>query len=384
MKREQWSAPARYLTLTLIILFLIGLGWYARTIFQPLIIAGLIAYIMMPLVNLLKNRFGMSHKLSVNLVYFLLLALFIASPIFFVPGLITQVRVFSNDLLSIYEETVAFFNKPIVLGPLQVNVGAYFPELESSIANLLSSLPERTLRLIESASRNTAWFFVIVVAVYYLLLDWDKLRELIIRQAPRTFQRDARTIFLEIKEIWAAYLRSQIALMVIVGIVFSIVWLAIGLPGALIIGILAGLLTIIPDLGPLIASLVAIAVALLEGSLYLPLSNFWFAMLVLVIYLVLINLKNIWLRPRLMGRSVHLHEGLVFIAIIAAVLLQGILGAIVVVPVIASALAIGRYLKAGIMGYEPVLRNDLYEAWEAEQVKEEKPEEKEEEITQSR
>lgn len=367
MNRKKWSMPARYLTLALMIAFVFGLSWYARSIFQPLIIAGLIAYIMMPAVNMLKKHFKMKHKLAVNLVYFILLLLFFASPVLFVPELISQTQTFSNDLLVIYAEALDFFNQPIALGPLVVNVGSYFPEFENSIATLLSSLPERTLHLIESASRNTAWFFVIVVAVYYLLLDWDKLRELLIRQAPKTHQRDARLIFLEIKEIWAAYLRSQIALMVIVGIVFSIVWLAIGLPGALIIGILAGLLTIIPDLGPLIASLVAIAVALLEGSLFLNLSNFWFAALVLVIYLILINLKNIWLRPRLMGRSVHLHEGLVFIAIIAAVLLQGVLGAIVIVPVIASALAIGRYLKAGILGYEPVLREDLYEAWEAEQ-----------------
>ena len=71
-----------------------------------------------------------------------------------------------------------------------------------------------------------------------------------------------------------------------------------------------------------------------------------------------------------MGRSVHLHEGLVFVAIMGAVLLQGILSAIVIVPVIASALVIGRYLKAGIMGTEPDLREDLYEEWEAEQKKE--------------
>lgn len=372
MNRKKWSMPARYLTLALMIAFVFGLSWYVRSIFQPLIIAGLIAYIMMPAVNMLKKHFKMKHKLAVNLVYFILLLLFFASPVLFVPELISQTQTFSNDLLGIYAEALDFFNQPIALGPLVVNVGSYFPEFENSIATLLSSLPERTLHLIESASRNTAWFFVIVVAVYYLLLDWDKLRELLIRQAPKTHQRDARLIFLEIKEIWAAYLRSQIALMAIVGIVFSIVWLAIGLPGALIIGILAGLLTIIPDLGPLIASLVAIAVALLEGSLFLNLSNFWFAALVLVIYLILINLKNIWLRPRLMGRSVHLHEGLVFIAIIAAVLLQGILGAIVVIPVIASTLVIGRYLKAGIMGYEPGLREDLYAAWEDEQEKETK------------
>jgi predicted PurR-regulated permease PerM len=367
MKREPWSTPARYLTLVIILAFVLGLIWYARSIFQPLIIAGLIAYIMMPLVNLLKNTTGMGHKLAVNLIYFALLSLFLASPVVFVPELLSQLQAFSDDLLRLYEQTLLFFDKPFVLGPLIIEVGDYFPEVENSIATVLTSLPERALHILESTSRNTAWFFVIVVAVYYLLMDWDKIREGMIRQAPQDFQRDARIIFLEIKDIWAAYLRSQIALMVIVGIVFSIAWLAIGIPSAIILGILAGLLTIIPDLGPMIAVGVAIAVAFLEGSNFLPLSNFWFAILTFLIYLVLINFKNIWLRPRLMGRSVHLHEGLVFIAIIAAVLLQGILGAIIIVPVIASALAIGRYLKAGIYGQEPVLREDLLEEWQNDQ-----------------
>jgi predicted PurR-regulated permease PerM len=369
MSREQWSTPARYLTLILIVVFLAGLSWYSRTIFQPLIIAGLLAYVMMPAVNWLKEKLKMKHKWAVNLVYFLLLALVLASPVFFVPELLSQLQIFSDDLLRLYEQALAFLNKPIYFGTFVIEIGDYFPELENSVANMLSAIPERALQILESTSRNTAWFFVIVVAVYYLLLDWDKIRDGIIRQAPVDYRRDARTIFLEIKEIWASYLRSQLALMGIVGVVFSIVWLAIGLPGALIIGILTGLLNIIPDLGPLVATVIALGVALLEGSLFLPISNFWFTVLVLVIYLVLVNLKNIWLRPRLMGRSVHLHEGLVFIAIIAAVLLQGILGAIIVVPVIASVLAIGRYLKAGIMGYEPVLREDLYAAWEAEQRK---------------
>ncbi len=370
--REKWSTPARYLTLILTIIFVVTLGWYTRPMFQPLIIGGLIAYIMMPFVNLIKNRFGLKHKLAVNLVYFLSLGLVLASPVLFVPELIAQIQVFSNDLVRIYEETLLFLSEPVHIGTfLVLDASEYLGELESSILSVITSLPEQALHIIESTSRNAAWFFVIVVTVYYLLLDWDKLRELLIRQAPEGYRRDARLIFLEIKELWAAYLLSQIALMFIVGVVFTIAWLAIGLPGALIIGILAGILTIIPDLGPLIAAIVAIAVALLEGSLYLPLSNFWFAVLVLVIYMVLINLKNIWLRPRLMGRSVHLHEGLVFIAIVVAVLLQGILSAIVIIPVIASALVIGRYLRAGIMGTEPELREDLLEAWEAQQEKEE-------------
>jgi predicted PurR-regulated permease PerM len=50
-------------------------------------------------------------------------------------------------------------------------------------------------------------------------------------------------------------------------------------------------------------------------------------------------------RPKLFGRSVHMHEGVVFIAIIIAVLMEGILGALVVVPVLASIGVIGKYFR---------------------------------------
>ncbi len=369
---KKWSMPARYLTLILSIILMVALGWYTRPMFQPLIIAGLIAYIAMPLVNMLKERLGMKHKLAVNLVYFLSLGLVLASPVLFLPELIAQIQVFSNDLVQIYEQSLVFLSEPIRFGTYVVDASDYLFEFESSVLAVLTGLPEQALHIIESVSRNAAWFFVIIVAVYYLLSDWDKLRDFLIRQAPEEYRRDARLVFLEIKQLWAAYLRSQIALMTIVGIVFSIAWLLIGLPGALIIGILTGLLNVIPDIGPMVATIIALAVALLEGSLFLPISNIWFAVLVFAIYLVLVNLKNIWLRPRLMGRSVHLHEGLVFIAIMAAVLIQGVLSAIVIVPVIASMLVIGRYLKARILGIEPDLQEDLFGAVEVvEEVEEE-------------
>jgi len=371
---QKWSTPARYLTLILTIILAVMLGWYARPLFQPLMIAGLIAYIMMPLVNLMKDRVGMKHKLAVNLVYFLSLGLVLASPVLFLPELIAQFQIFSNDLVSIYEQGLVFLSEPIRLGTFVFDASDYLSELESSVLAVLTGLPEQALHILESTSRNTAWFLVIIVVVYYLLLDWDKLRELLTRQVPEEYRRDARLIFLEIKELWAAYLRSQIALMAIVGTVFTIAWFSIGLPGALIIGILTGLLNIIPDVGPMVATIIALAVALLEGSLFLPISNFWFAVLIFVIFLVLVNLKNVWLRPRLMGRSVHLHEGLVFVAIMAAVLIQGILSAIVIVPVIASALVIGRYLKAGILGLEPDLQEDLLEKIEGAEEEEEEVE----------
>jgi hypothetical protein len=105
--------------------------------------------------------------------------------------------------------------------------------------------------------------------------------------------------------------------------------------------------------GPFLAMVLAAGVALLEGSTWIPLSNLWVTGIVLVVYLVLINLKNFFLRPYIMGRSVHMNEALVFIAIIIATILQGILGALLVVPVLASVIVIAGYVQRRVLGLPP-------------------------------
>lgn len=66
--------------------------------------------------------------------------------------------------------------------------------------------------------------------------------------------------------------------------------------------------------------------------------------MVFVIYFVLINIITIWLRSFLFGRSVDMHSGLVFILIMVSVIIQGILGAVIVIPLVASAFIIFRYI----------------------------------------
>jgi hypothetical protein len=123
---------------------------------------------------------------------------------------------------------------------------------------------------------------------------------------------------------------------------------------------LAGLFTLVPDVGPFIAVVIAAGVALLEGSRWGPLAglpNLWVAGILVAAYLVLINLKNFFLRPIIMGRSVHMHEGLIFIAILIATILEGILGALLVVPLLASAVIIVGYIQRKILGL-PAFEDD--------------------------
>ena len=346
----RWTPTTRYFAIGLVLIFLVFIGWQIREIFGPLITAGLIAYIFYPFVQILQKRFNLRQGAASRIVYFFSLALMIAVPVSLAPTLVRELDVVANDLLQIVEEIELLLTKPIQFANMQIHLETLIPDVRTSLTALLAPLPEDALNLLETTSRGTLWFLVIVVSVYYFMTDWDRLRDRIIGLAPADYQHDIWQLYREIKAVWMGYLRGQLTLMIIVAVTFSIIWSIIGLPGALLLGLLAGLFSLIPDVGPFAATALALIVALLEGSTWMPVSNFVFALIVAGIYAVLINIKNIWLRPMIFGRSVHMHAGIVFVSIIAAVIFIGIIGAFIIVPVLASLGVIGRYVHARILG----------------------------------
>ncbi len=233
----------------------------------------------------------------------------------------------------------------------------HFEQLGESFGHLqeliLTPLPEEALALLESTSISTLWFLVILVSVHLFMSEWPRMRDWMIHLAPEPYHYEMRELYKRLREVWMAYLRGQIVLMLVVGIVFTIAWMVIGIPGALVLGAIAGLFTLVPDVGPFLAVALAFGVALLEGSSWIPLSNFWVAGIVAATYLVLINLKNFFLRPIIMGRSLRMNEALIFIAIMIATILEGIMGALLVVPVMASVAVIAEYLRRRVLGLPP-------------------------------
>jgi len=348
----KWNANSRYLAIALILVFIIFVGWQIRAIFEPLVIAGLIAYIIYPFAHIFQTRLRLKPAVASRVVYFFALALMLAAPALLAPTLARQSQVVARDLLQTFDEVETLLAEPIHVAGFTIHLEELIPDARDSFSSAFEPLPKDALALLETTSIGTLWFLVVVVCVYYFMTDWDKLRDWIISLAPEDYQHDLWRLYREIKTIWINYLRSQLTLMLIVAVTFSIIWSIIGLPGALVLGFLAGLFSLIPDVGPFAATALALIVALLEGSdwSWMPQNHLVFALIVAGLYVVLINIKNIWLRPMIYGKSVHMHEGVVFVAIIAAVVFTGIVGAFIVVPALASFGIIGRYLHARILG----------------------------------
>jgi predicted PurR-regulated permease PerM len=352
MNYKHWSLPLRYIVLSLlIILFAIGL-WYVQSVMKPLIIAAFVAYLINPAVNFLTMRTKLSRRAAVNIAFSISMLLMIGAPAsmtFF----LDEVQQIIQDIGALLNQITVWFSEPHTLFGYPLDLGQLAARLEEFRSTFLPSLAENALQLLEQTSIGALWIIVTLVAVYYILSEWPNLRERFIHSFPQDSYTEVEELYQRVRAVWMNYLRGQILLMVIVGVVFTIAWAILGIPGALVLGIVAGFLTLIPDVGPFLAAILAMAVALLEGSSWINLPNIGVALIVMAVYLFLIAVKNFWLRPFIMGRSVHMPEPLVFVFIIMATVLWGILGALLVIPVVASLFVIFDYLRRRVLGLPP-------------------------------
>ena len=350
-----WSVRVRTIVLVVMLLVFVVALWFIRSTLEPLIIAAFIAYLINPAVNYLATHTRMQRRGSVILVYLVTLVIFIGTPATITSLLFDEFSQVVTDLLRQFDNLIALLQKPQLLPGIPINLSQLASQLTQFRDTFLTSWQSQALKVLGQTSLGALWIIVILAAVYYFLAEWPRMREGFINSFPEQYKPELEELYQRVARIWMGYLRGQLLLMLIVGVAFTIAWTVIGIPGALALGIFAGFFTLIPDVGPFLAAMLAVGVALLEGSNWpwMPVSTLVVALITLAVYLLLIGIKNFWVRPVIMGRSVHMHEALVLISILLATVLWGILGALLIVPVLASVVVIFDYLRRRVLGMEP-------------------------------
>ena len=351
--QKSWSLLTRLIVIA-VSLLVVGLTLYAAwPMLGPLSLSLLLAYTLNPLVIALEERYRLQRKWAVSAVYFVFLLLVAAIPGSLIPILIRQIRGFSEELEDVETEMSAFLSEPLTILGQEIQVDELWSEIITISTESLAPAAENALRVIETTSLSLAWLLITLVATYYLLRDGKGLRDWIISLAP-DYERDGlHKLSLEVNLIWRAYLAGTLTIMLIMAVTATIIGLLVGLPGAAAIGLLTGLFTIIPELGILLAGVLATLIAYFQGSNLLPLPNAGFAILVAILYLVMWQVKSNWLRPYAMGPTLRLNTGLVFVVIVTTVVLQGILTALIILPVLATAGVIGRYIRCRLLDIDP-------------------------------
>jgi predicted PurR-regulated permease PerM len=350
---KSWSESTKWLVIISSLLALVFIVYRFSQILSPLAIAVILAYILNPLVRFLTTRAKLSRTLAVASVYLALIVILGLVLLSFVPSLIQQVTSIDVEFQDIVKSISRFFEQPLFILGFSIDLLEVYKEVSGTLQNIVSPLASRTVSFLIDLASGFAWLIFVLIVSFYLLKDMGKLGRSLNKLVPVDYREEVHRLLGEINVVWNAFFRSQLILCAVVGTLVGVTTQAVGVRNALILGIMAGVLEIIPTIGPTIAAIPAVLIAYFQGSTYLPLSNGWFALLVIGLYVVIQQVENNVLVPRIIGHSLNLHPLVVIIGAIAGARLAGILGMFLAAPILASLRILGNYVYCKLLDLEP-------------------------------
>jgi predicted PurR-regulated permease PerM len=140
---SQWSVRLRIIVLVVLLVLIAATLWFTRSILQPLIIAGFIAYLINPAVNLLTRRTRMTRRSSVILVYFVTLLVLIGTPATVTSLLLDEFTGIVTDLLNQFNRLIALLQNPIAIPGIPINLSQLANQLSQFRTTFLSSYQTR-------------------------------------------------------------------------------------------------------------------------------------------------------------------------------------------------------------------------------------------------
>jgi len=353
---RRWSTSTKR-TVTLVVLLLLALVIYRfRDVLPPLMIAFLMAFILDPIVDFLSDRLRLSRGLATTLVFLVLVLVMVgvvAAPVSVVPSIPRIVRATQIDVIRIITDIGAFFERPVEIWGYSLDLSDVYRDLSTMLRSFVASVAQGTLDVVVDIASGAFWLIVILITTFYLTKDGDRIVEQLEDMAPPGYRDDFVRLRRQITDVWNAFLRGQLLLGVALAAITTVGCMAVGLPYAVGMGLIAGVMELVPNLGPIIALIPAVLVALFQGSSFLPLTNFWFAVLVTGLYVVIQQIEGNLLVPRILGRSLNLHPLVVLIGIIVGGNLAGILGMLLAAPVLATLRVVSRYVFYRLYDRDP-------------------------------
>ncbi|MBU0704015.1 MAG: AI-2E family transporter [Chloroflexi bacterium] len=362
---HRWGASTKR-TVTMVILVLLALVIYRfRDVIPPLVIALLLAFILDPIADFFTNRVRLSRGMATGLIFLILIVGMlgvIAAPVTVVPSIQRAVNSIQIDFIRVITDIGDFLEQPVEILGYSLDLSDVFQEVSAMLRSFVKSVAQGTLDVVLNLASGAFWLIIILMITFYLVKDADRFIEQLDDLAPPGYRDDFVRLRQQITDVWNAFLRGQLLLGLAMVILTTVVCMAVGLPYAVVMGLIAGVMELVPNVGPIIALIPAALVALFQGSSFLPLGNFWFAMLVIGLYVVIQQIEGNVLVPRILGRSLNLHPLVVLIGIIVGGSLAGILGMLLAAPVLATLRVVGRYLFCRLYDRDPFAEPEEGEA----------------------
>ena len=324
------------LALCLAIAVLVTFLYLVRQTLPPFIIAFAIAWLLDPLLDRLYER-KVPRLLAISAVYLVFLGVFVIGLIFLVPAIIEQAKQLGHDLPGYAERARVFVahwmqshQAVLIKFKLPTTLHEVFSKYGSQVSDRAASAVQLGGNWIAANLSKALWIILIPLAAFYFLVDFDRIKGRSILFIPAKWRDRTAEILVKVGSVFSNYARGLIIVCLLYGVTTTIVLSAFHLKYGIIIGLVSGVLYAVPFLGALLITLLVFVVDLAAHG-------FGHALFMAGVMVVLNQLIfDMFVTPKIVGKSVGLHPVLSLFALMAGGQLFGLAGMVLAVPIAAS------------------------------------------------
>jgi predicted PurR-regulated permease PerM len=346
----RWSSTTKRVVVALLALAALYIVYRAGDIVRPFVWAGVLAFVLLPVVGLLERRLSLPRTAAAAVVFVGLLAAIIGGGRLLVPLAIDQIR----DLQRTLPTLVANAQNTLVQTADQIGL----QDLNAIIANfagvneLAQMIARSAVPFIVGLGHFLLELLVFLIATFFLLRDAPRLFQWFRRILPASQRNELIPLLAQVNALLGRYVRGQMFLIAFMSVVTFIGLSILQVPFVLLLAIMTGVLEVIPIVGPITAGAIACLVALGHPAPW-GLSQIWYVAIVAVMYTVLRHAEDYFVIPLVIGRIVRLHPAVVIFSLLTGGTLYGLLGVLVAVPVAATLRLVLIYVGAKLRDEDP-------------------------------
>jgi predicted PurR-regulated permease PerM len=348
--------------LTVIAIIGAAIIWF-RGIIGPLILAFVLSYLLFPLVKWVSERIRFSWRASVSIIYFLVVVL--VGTVLFLVGLVVIQQI--QSLVSFVQKFITdlpvlvanLSTQSYAIGPFTFSFGELFNlqdftnQALATIQPILRQIGSLITSFAGSAFTTVAWGLFVLIISYLLVAEAGRLQGRFFRIEIPGYEDDVLRMGAELRKTWNAFLRGQLIISVLVLISYAVLMNILGVGFAFGIAILAALARFVPYIGPLVAFVMAGLVAFFQVENYFGLEPWQYTLLVVLSAILLDQLFDNIISPRMLGQKLNIHPAAILVAAIVFTNLIGIIGLILAAPVVATLNVISRYVFRKMLDQNP-------------------------------
>ncbi|NQV12174.1 AI-2E family transporter [Candidatus Uhrbacteria bacterium] len=286
-------------TVIRILAVLIGVTflWFIRDVVAMFFVALLLAALVEPFASWLESK-RIPRSLGVITVYVILLSIAVLALIVILPPLVNEIVDLGKSVPTTFIEARTFFEQIVEISEeygFSDNLSSSLTSLQGGIASTLGGL----FITVKGIMGGLATLLLVLVIAFYMVVEEGMARRIFKHFAPKKYQPYITGLTARIQTKLGSWLRGQIILMLVIGLLTYIGLMIIGVEYALALGIFAGIAEIVPYAGPIISMVPAVIIAFTISPLK--------AVIVAAMYFGIQQLENGFLTPKIMEKSVGLN-----------------------------------------------------------------------------